>query len=536
MSFEIDPNRIPQSEDVNPADVLQENWKNLLQQVELIWSSISVSYDKCPVSLKVIFSRMKGYLKNKYSEEKYQHVGISGFIFLRLFCVAILAPKRFGIVAVDPDAQTLRTLTLITKIMQHLANFSHFGAKERHMELSNEWINSNTPGMKSFINEISSLPAETALPNMQPCINSLIPVSILYRFLSSQAPSLSTPSNLSNPVCKVLLSTIDALDTELEQKSKELLALEDRRAAAVTSPSTPSSRPASSPMPNRKYSGIDEPPPPVPPIDHRRTSELSHNPKARSQPVFKSEDSPDGSTPESTQIQLQPDRPSVTDTEVERPSCPTGVTTSVIEENPATPTATSTETHSKASSHSLGESPKTARKKSRSVEHLVKSSVSNIIINEAKNSSRKGSIQAVGTLLPASGTRDPGSSSTAAGLAALESGTGTSSSTFGTSKGFEQRQGLSGFMSRFKNSEPPVAIRTASASSTESTTGGNEGEKQFTFMNLIGGAKNYITTSPRLKKDSLDDECSVGSRKATIARGKDGEEERREMQSSRNAI
>ncbi|KAJ3247900.1 hypothetical protein HDU78_002653 [Chytriomyces hyalinus] len=534
MSFEIDPNRIPQSEDVNPADVLQENWKNLLQQVELIWSSISVSFDKCPVSLKVIFSRMKGFLKSKYSEEKYQHIGISGFIFLRLFCVAILAPKRFGIVAVDPDAQTLRTLTLITKIMQHLANFSHFGAKERHMELSNEWINANTAGMKSFINEISSLPGEATLPNTQPCLNSLIPVSILYRFLSSQAPSLSTPSNLSNPVCKVLLSTIDALDTELEQKSKELLALQDRRASALPSPSTPSSRPASSPMPCRKFSGIDDPPPPVPPIDHRRTSELSHNPKARSQPVFKTEDAQDGTATEPAQIQsqVQPDRHSTTDTEVERPSCPTGATTSVLEESPVTPTATSTETHSKASSHSLGESPKTARKKSRSVEHLVKSSVSNIIINEAKNSSRKGSIQAAGSLLPASGSRDPASSSTAAGLAALESGTGTSSSPFnGTSK-----QGLSGFMSRFKNSEPPVAIRTASASSTESTTGANEGEKQFTFMNLIGGAKNYITTSPRLKKDSLEDDCSVGSRKATITRAKEADEERREMQSSKNAI
>ncbi|KAI8610949.1 hypothetical protein BC830DRAFT_1172307 [Chytriomyces sp. MP71] len=48
-SFEIDPNRIPETEEKNPEEVLAENWQKLLQQVDLIWSAISVSYEKCPM-------------------------------------------------------------------------------------------------------------------------------------------------------------------------------------------------------------------------------------------------------------------------------------------------------------------------------------------------------------------------------------------------------------------------------------------------------------------------------------------------------
>lgn len=69
-----------------------------------------------------------------------RYTSVSGFLFLRLFCPAILNPKLFGLARDFPDAKTARTLTLLAKTLQCLANLAAFGVKEPYMLDMNAFI------------------------------------------------------------------------------------------------------------------------------------------------------------------------------------------------------------------------------------------------------------------------------------------------------------------------------------------------------------------------------------------------------------
>lgn len=86
---------------------------------------------------------------------------IGAFIFLRFFVPAILNPKLFNLVPVTPSLSSQRTLTLIAKTLQGLANFSSFGIKEVWMGCMNEFLKENQESYVDFIKHIST-PIPTA--------------------------------------------------------------------------------------------------------------------------------------------------------------------------------------------------------------------------------------------------------------------------------------------------------------------------------------------------------------------------------------
>jgi hypothetical protein len=66
-------------------------------------------------------------------EVRAYHVCMTGIVFLRFVCPALIAPHQNGLAPAEPSRAQLRTLTLLTKVIQQLANDVEFGRKESYM-------------------------------------------------------------------------------------------------------------------------------------------------------------------------------------------------------------------------------------------------------------------------------------------------------------------------------------------------------------------------------------------------------------------
>jgi hypothetical protein len=90
---EVDPNRVK-----NPED-LQRNWRNLTALTETVWRAIAASAQKCPPELRLIFRHIRACAEDRYGDflRTIAYSSVSGFLFLRFFCPAVLNPKLFGL-------------------------------------------------------------------------------------------------------------------------------------------------------------------------------------------------------------------------------------------------------------------------------------------------------------------------------------------------------------------------------------------------------------------------------------------------------
>lgn len=80
---------------------------------------------------------------------------VSGFIFLRLLCPAILNPRAFNLISEPPPPAATRSLVMIAKCLQNLANLVEFGVKESYMEVVNPFILKNKERMVVFLDHLS---------------------------------------------------------------------------------------------------------------------------------------------------------------------------------------------------------------------------------------------------------------------------------------------------------------------------------------------------------------------------------------------
>ena len=90
---EVDPNRVRSRED------LQRNWRNLIALTESVWISIKASPSRCPPELRSIFRHIRACAEDRYGDflRTISYSSVSGFLFLRFLCPAVLNPKLFGL-------------------------------------------------------------------------------------------------------------------------------------------------------------------------------------------------------------------------------------------------------------------------------------------------------------------------------------------------------------------------------------------------------------------------------------------------------
>ncbi|KAF7889932.1 uncharacterized protein EAF02_002347 [Botrytis sinoallii] len=155
---EVDPSRIDND------GAFEKNWVSLIALTTDVWRSIADSATRCPPELRQIFKYIRAVAEDRYGDflRTVAYTSVSGFIFLRFFCPAILNPKLFGLLPDHPQPKAQRTFTLIAKSLQALANLSSFGQKESWMEPMNKFLYQHRQGVKDFLDSICAIAPDRA--------------------------------------------------------------------------------------------------------------------------------------------------------------------------------------------------------------------------------------------------------------------------------------------------------------------------------------------------------------------------------------
>eukprot|EP00039_Didymoeca_costata_P015506 m.265509 g.265509 ORF g.265509 m.265509 type:complete len:954 (+) comp16237_c0_seq12:215-3076(+) len=147
-AFEVDPTRVPRD------DHREANLSKLQSASTEIWKAIHDSIKRVPKELRLLFHGLSEIVGKKFPALR--HKAVSSFFFLRLVCPAILGPQLFGLHTKRPEEHVARTLTLLSKAIQNLANGVMFGSKEQYLIPMNKFITSNQHSMEQCLVELCS--------------------------------------------------------------------------------------------------------------------------------------------------------------------------------------------------------------------------------------------------------------------------------------------------------------------------------------------------------------------------------------------
>lgn len=172
---EVDPSKLQQGEDA------QHHWNHLIQLTNELWGCIAVSASRLPPELRHILKYIRAVAEDRYGDflRTVTYTSVSGFLFLRFLCPAILNPKLFGLLRDHPQPRAQRTLTLIAKGLQALANLSTIGKKETWMEPMNRFLTAQRQAFKDFLDAVCAIPAERTKMTLQASYST--PVAIMGR-------------------------------------------------------------------------------------------------------------------------------------------------------------------------------------------------------------------------------------------------------------------------------------------------------------------------------------------------------------------
>jgi len=160
------------SNEIRPATTAEEAAQNkavqeaipprvaiLMQLANSFLNTIIDSLEHVPYGIRWICKQIRSLTRRKYPDASELAVctQIGGFFFLRYINPAIVTPQAYMLIDNCPEEQPRRTLTLIAKLLQNLANKPSY-AKEPYMVHLAPFIDQNKARLNIFLNRLCEVP------------------------------------------------------------------------------------------------------------------------------------------------------------------------------------------------------------------------------------------------------------------------------------------------------------------------------------------------------------------------------------------
>uniref|UniRef100_A0A023GER6 Putative vacuolar peduncle n=1 Tax=Amblyomma triste TaxID=251400 RepID=A0A023GER6_AMBTT len=204
QSCELNPSKLD-----SPSEACA-NAEHLLSVLDSVVESIFSSVEHCCRTLRYICYCLQKKVASKWPHDPMVKTRVvSGFIFLRLLCPAILNPRQFNLISDTPSETASRSLILVAKCLQNLANLVEFGAKEPWMEVVNPFILKNKNRMIRFLDEIANVP-EKPEPDDTFAGDPARDLATLHHICVMHKEDLLAQSN-EKPILKKVITVTDML-------------------------------------------------------------------------------------------------------------------------------------------------------------------------------------------------------------------------------------------------------------------------------------------------------------------------------------
>jgi len=135
--------------------IIQPRVNMLIEIANSFLATFLASTEQVPYGIRWICKQIRSLTKRKYPEATDHAICslIGGFFFLRFINPAIVTPQAYMLVDGIPSKHPRRTLTLIAKMLQNLANKPSY-AKEAYMYPTNPFVEQNKTRINQFLNEL----------------------------------------------------------------------------------------------------------------------------------------------------------------------------------------------------------------------------------------------------------------------------------------------------------------------------------------------------------------------------------------------
>ncbi|XP_041274143.1 RAS protein activator like-3-like, partial [Onychostruthus taczanowskii] len=181
-SSEVDPSRCSGLE-------LPEHQQHLRQVCEETLRRITDGSESFPAELGEVFAAWREACAARGKAAIGQRL-VSASLFLRFLCPAIMSPSLFGLVQEYPGEATARTLTLVAKVIQNLANFTTFGEKEPYMTFMNAFLEQNWATMTEFLQAVATPEASAHMATYEGYVDLALELATLHLLLCDIFSSL----------------------------------------------------------------------------------------------------------------------------------------------------------------------------------------------------------------------------------------------------------------------------------------------------------------------------------------------------------
>ena len=177
-NLENDKNKGKKEKQDNIENLVEEQVQMLLKYTEKFLIRIKLMKKFLPMTFHFICAKLNESVTKKFDKES-SYFAIGGFIFLRFICPAIVSPECFNITKLAIPPPVRRSLLLISKVIQNIANRVK-NPKESFMQATSEFLQANQILISEFYDYLIEIPSLNDKNQQLP----LIPISLVEESLS----------------------------------------------------------------------------------------------------------------------------------------------------------------------------------------------------------------------------------------------------------------------------------------------------------------------------------------------------------------